>query len=174
MRGVICLAAALGLPTVLADGSPLPHRDFIIFLTFCVILVTLVVQGLTLPAVIRMLGLAGASGPDQEEQDARRIITRAALDYLKGAKKNADDDSADLYDDLIQHYSNRLASIESDGQKTASGGDHQRYIELSLESLRVERATVIRLRDDGKINDAVLRRIERELDLSESRIENRY
>ena len=174
MRGVICLAAALGLPTVLADGSPLPHRDFIIFLTFCVILVTLVVQGLTLPAVIRMLGLAGASGPDQEEQDARRIITRAALDYLKGAKKNADDDSADLYDDLIQHYSNRLASIESDGQKTASGGDHQRYIELSLESLRVERATVIRLRDDGKINDAVLRRIERELDLSESRIENKY
>jgi Na+/H+ antiporter len=170
MRGVISLAAALGLPTLLADGSPLPHRDFIVFLTFCVILVTLVVQGLTLPAVIRVLGLAGISGPDQEEQNARRIVIRAALDYLESAKKNAAHGSEDLYDDLIQHYSNRLASIESGGQKTASGADHQRYIELSLESLHVERATVIRLRDDGQINDAVLRRIERELDLNESRI----
>src|SRR5882724_7299604 len=60
MRGVIALAAAISLPEALADGQPFPQRDMIIFLTFSVILVTLVLQGLTLPPLIRALGLAGA------------------------------------------------------------------------------------------------------------------
>lgn len=171
MRGVVSLAAALALPAVLADGTPLPHRDVIVFLTFCVILVTLVLQGLTLPPLIRVLRLGGVDGPDREEQQARRTVTEAALAYLEEAKKKAGDNSAALYDDLIQHYSNRLASLETDGVDTTS--EHHRYIELSLEALRVERATAIRLRDDGRINDAVLRRLERELDLSESRVEDR-
>lgn len=173
MRGVVSLAAALALPTVMADGTPLLQRNFIVFLTFCVILVTLVVQGLTLPPFIRMLGLAGASGPDREEQAARRDVTEAALAYLEEAKRNAND-SEPLYDDLIRHYAHRLASIESDGKQTVSGREHRRYAELSLEALRAERATAIRLRDEGKINDNVLRRLERELDLSESRIRETY
>jgi len=172
MRGVVSLAAALALPTVLADGTPLPQRNFIVFLTFCVILVTLVLQGLTLPPFIRMLGLAGASGPDREEQAARRDVTEAALAYLEEAKRNAND-SEPIYDDLIRHYSQRLASIEPEGE-TVPGREHRRYVELSLEALRVERATAIRLRDEGKINDNVLRRLERELDLSESRIRETY
>jgi Na+/H+ antiporter len=174
MRGVVSLAAALALPTVLADGTPLPHRDSIVYLTFCVILVTLVVQGLTLPAFVRMLGLSGVSGRDREEQEGRRIVTEAALAYLEQSKTSTGEDSSELYDDLIQHYSHRLATIESYGQETASVGNHQRYIELSLAALRIERATAIRLRDEGKINDAVLRRMERDLDLSQSRIEENY
>ncbi len=174
MRGVVSLAAALALPTVLADGTPLPHRDFIIFLTFCVILVTLVLQGLTLPPLIRLLGLAGTSGPDREEQEARRAVTAAALSYLEQARKKDGEDSGELYDDLIQHYSHRLASIESDGGETAPAAEHRRFVELSLEALQVERSTAIRLRDEGKINDNVLRRVERELDLNESRIRESY
>jgi CPA1 family monovalent cation:H+ antiporter len=174
MRGVISLAAALALPTVLADGSPLPHRDFMVFLTFCVILVTLVVQGLTLPPLIRVLGLAGAPGLDREEQEARRHITEAALAYLEEARKKGGEDSEALYEDLIQHYSHRLASFESDGEEMAAGGEYRRFAELSLEALHVERATAIHLRDEGNINDNVLRRLERELDLNESRIRENY
>jgi CPA1 family monovalent cation:H+ antiporter len=86
MRGVVSLAAALALPTALRDGSPFPHRNMIVFLTFCVIFVTLVLQGLTLPPLIRLLGLAGGAGPDCEELEARRIVTQAALSHLEGAR----------------------------------------------------------------------------------------
>jgi CPA1 family monovalent cation:H+ antiporter len=144
-----------------------------VYLTFYVILVTLVLQGLTLPPLVRMLGLAGASGPNREEQQARMIVTKAALAYLE-SKKSTSEESTELHDDLIQHYSNRLAAIESGEQGAESVESQQRYLELSLGALRVERATAIRLRDEGNINDAVLRRMERELDLSESRIEENY
>ncbi len=78
MRGVVALAAALALPVTLSDGSPFPQRNLIIFLTFSVILVTLVLQGLTLPPLIRKLGLAGQSMIAVEEHEARRIIVEAA------------------------------------------------------------------------------------------------
>jgi monovalent cation/hydrogen antiporter len=75
MRGVVALAAAISLPETLKDGSPFPQRNVIIFLTFSVIFVTLVVQGLTLPPLIRRLGLAGTDGENIEEAQARsRLI----------------------------------------------------------------------------------------------------
>jgi len=171
MRGVVSLAAALALPTVLKDGSPFPHRNMIVFLTFCVILVTLVLQGLTLPPLIRLLGLAGGAGPDCEELEARRIATQAAVSHLEGARARDDAKFADSYEDLTHHYRQRLTSLKLD----ASPGEvahHERYVQLSLEALRVERETAIRLRNEGRINDSVLRRMERELDLSESRLVN--
>jgi monovalent cation/hydrogen antiporter len=170
MRGVVSLAAALSLPVLLADGTPFPQRNLIVFLTFCVIFVTLVLQGVTLPRVIRALGLAGAAGPNCEEQEARRIVTEAALTHLNEAKDKDTEGAADLYDDLLRHYQHRLASLQPGDGNEAGAAEHDRHTELSLEALRVERETVIRLRDEGRINDEVLRRIERELDLSESRI----
>jgi CPA1 family monovalent cation:H+ antiporter len=170
MRGVVSLAAALALPAVLADGSPFPQRNLIVFLTFCVIFVTLVLQGISLPPLIRALGLAGAAGPNCEEQEARRIVIEAAVSHLEDAKNRDSRESAPLYEDLARHYRQRLASLQpGDGNKEEIA-DHDRHVELSLEALRVERETAIRLRDEGRINDEVLRRIERELDLSESRI----
>ncbi len=168
MRGVVSLAAAIALPTALMDGSPFPHRDLIVCLTFCVILVTLVVQGLTLPPIIRALGLAGEAGPDCEELEARRIVTTAAVTHLESAKGRVSYASTELYEDLAQHYRQRLASLQLNNPEAAT--DHNHYVELSLETLRVERDTAIRLRNEGRINDAVLRRIERELDLDESRL----
>jgi NhaP-type Na+/H+ or K+/H+ antiporter len=84
--GVLALAAALSLPETLADGTAFPQRDLIIFLTFCVILVTLVLQGLTLPPLIRALGLAGATGHKEEEEEARRTMIEAAMVYLEQAR----------------------------------------------------------------------------------------
>ncbi len=169
MRGVVSLAAALALPTVLADGSSFPQRNLIVFLTFCVIFVTLVLQGITLPPLIRALGLAGAAGPNCEEQEARRIVIEAAVSHLEDAKQRDSEQSAANYDDLVRHYRQRLAGLQLRGGSHEAAADHDRQLALSLEALRVERETVIRLRDEGRINDEVLRRMERELDLSESR-----
>jgi Na+/H+ antiporter len=169
MRGVVSLAAALALPTVLKDGSPFPQRDMILCLTFCVILVTLVLQGLTLPRLIRLLGLAGKAGPDCEELEARRIVTEAAISHLEGARTRDSEDAAEAYEDLTHHYRQRLASLPA-AVTQSEEMDSARHLHLSLEAVRVERDTAIQLRNEGRINDTVLRRIERELDLSESRL----
>src|SRR5215472_1631437 len=79
------------------------------FLTFCVIFVTLVLQGLTLPPLIRAVGLAGAAGPNCEEQQARRIVIEAAVSHLEHAKERDSSEAATLYDDLTHHYRQRLA-----------------------------------------------------------------
>lgn len=171
MRGVVSLAAALALPTLLVDGSPFPHRDLIVCLTFCVILVTLVLQGLTLPPLIRLLGLAAEAGPNCEELEARRIVTQAAVSHLEEAKVRDRGSSTETYEDLTHHYRQRLESLRVNASPEEIT-DHERHLQLSLEAFRVERETAIRLRNEGRINDTVLRRIERELDLSESRLTN--
>src|SRR5204862_7733481 len=112
MRGVVSLAAALALPALLADGSPFPQRNLIVFLTFCVILVTLVLQGVTLPPLIRALGLAGGAGPSCEEQEARRIVIDAALSHLNDAREHAGSDAIAQYEDVALHYQQRRASLQ--------------------------------------------------------------
>jgi CPA1 family monovalent cation:H+ antiporter len=170
MRGVVSLAAALALPAVLADGSAFPQRDVMVFLTFCVIVVTLVLQGITLPPLIRALGLASAGGANCEEQEARRIVTEAAVTYLEDAHDTGGEGSEEIYEDLIDHYRQRLASLTPGEASEAEAAHHSRHVEVSLEALRVERETSIRLRNEGRISDEVLRKIERELDLNESRM----
>ncbi len=87
MRGVVALAAAISLPETLGDGRPFAQRNLIVFLTFCVILVTLVVQGLSLPSLIRALGLAGGDEEESEEVEARRNVLQAAITYLEGSRE---------------------------------------------------------------------------------------
>jgi monovalent cation/hydrogen antiporter len=171
MRGVIALAAALSLPEHLADGSPFPQRNLIIFLTFSVILVTLVLQGLTLPALIRALGLAGLSGPNCEETEARRIMAEAALAQLNRTSEESKPDFAALYDDLKEHYRQRLSSLPGDGENQDSSDPegYAKFLAVSLDLLRVERETAVGLRNSGRINDEVLRQLLHELDFSETR-----
>jgi monovalent cation/hydrogen antiporter len=175
MRGVIALAAALALPDTLADGSPFPRRNLIIFLTFSVILVTLVLQGLTLPPLIRLLGMAGAPGPNPEELEARRIIVETALKHIKS--RPTDDETHHLtaaYEEAALRYKRRLAAItgKSYAQHGIDAEDHAHVVSISRELLGVERRTAVQLRNEGRINDEVLRQIERELDLSETRFES--
>ncbi|HZD95981.1 MAG TPA: Na+/H+ antiporter [Candidatus Sulfotelmatobacter sp.] len=170
MRGVIALAAALSLPQQLANGRPFPHRSLIIFLTFSVILVTLVLQGLTLPMLIRALGLAGAAGPDCEEAEARRIMAEAALNHLDRAGRDAGPEDVVLLNDLKEYYQRRLSSLPRDGneQDQSDAETYKHYLELSLHLLRVEREMAVELRNNGRINDEVLRQLLRELDMSET------
>ena len=169
MRGVVSLAAALALPATLADGSAFPHRDLIVFLTFCVIFATLICQGLTLPPLIRALGLAGAAGPNCEEAEARRIVTESAIDHLESAKKRDSEELEEVYSDLLHHYTQRLASLQG-SEERENESHHGRHEALALEALRVERETALRLRDEGRIHDEILRKLEHELDLDETRI----
>ena len=169
MRGVVALAAALALPRMLSDGSPFPQRNLIVFLTFCVIVVTLVGQGLSLPAVIRALGLAGDQGASCELAEAQRIILTEALRHVEEARPKDDPRWAGLYDDLAQHYRERLEALD---ESPDSGGPeaHRKYTALVRELLQVEREVAIRLRNEGRISDEVLRQIEHDQDLREARL----
>ena len=176
LRGVIALAAAMSLPRTLPDGRPFPQRDLIVFLTYCVILATLVFQGLTLAPLIRALGLAGPSGPAFEEQEARLIALQAALSHLEKTRPPDRPDLAPIYDDLALHYRRRLAGLT--GKPTGDEGQsvdpehHERFRALSRELARTERNAALALRDQGRIDDDVLRQIEHELDLTEARLQD--
>lgn len=175
MRGVLALAAAISLPQTLNDGSPFPQREVIIFLTFCVILVTLVLQGLTLPMLIRKLGLAQEEMVPQEEQEARRIMLTSALDYLGGLEKAESAELTSVREDIGRHYQQRLSTLNQDKstEGTALNKELKHSRRLTHELRRVERATLQQLHADDKINDAVLRALERELDLLDTRFARR-
>jgi CPA1 family monovalent cation:H+ antiporter len=115
MRGMISLAAAISLPELLDDGTAFPERNVLIFLTFSVILFTLVAQGLNLPFLIRKLGLATKVGANGEERQARRHMLLAAITELHNLSKAAVSENSELLVDLLHHYQDRLdeANIDS-------------------------------------------------------------
>lgn len=170
MRGVIALAAAIALPQTLENGAPFPQRNLIIFLAFSVIFVTLVLQGLTLPPLVRALGLAGESGPNLEEEAARREIVEAALAHLEELRKKDEAEFDAMYEDLTGHYRQRLAALtgQADAENGVSPRHHKHLSRISRELLRIERCTAVRLRNEGNIDDEILRELERELDLREA------
>jgi CPA1 family monovalent cation:H+ antiporter len=168
MRGVVALAAAFSLPYTLADGSPFAQRNLIIFLTFSVILVTLVLQGLTLPALIRALGLAGKGGMAKEEQEARKIAVEAALAQLHAGRARAGKDEVHTFDDLIHQYEHRLETV-SGADEPEDREAYQRLQEIGRSAAHAERTALLGMRDKGLIGDDVLRAVERDLDLTASR-----
>lgn len=168
MRGVIALAAAIALPQTLANGNPFPERNLIIFLAFSVIFVTLVLQGLTLPLLVRVLGLSETPGPNIEEEAARRAMVQAGLAYLEESRQKDETGFATVYDDLTGHYQERLTALSEIENPESGVVQHKRFAHLSHQLLRVERQTAVRLRNQGRINDEILRELERELDLREA------
>jgi tryptophan-rich sensory protein len=179
MRGVVSLAAALALP------MDFPHRDLIVFITFGVILVTLVLQGLPLPVLIRWLRLGEtAEARDDEEVTARYLAALAAierLDTLATARGGAaiapglGDRLARVraaYDERVAYFSRQLTS---DGDGPAALADPSLIAcesgeQIEREAIVAERQMIIRLRDQGVIGDEVLRRIQAELDHEETRL----
>jgi CPA1 family monovalent cation:H+ antiporter len=176
MRGVVALAAAYSLPEKLANGQPFEQRDLIVFLTFCVILVTLVVQGLTLPALIRWLGLAGGDAEfEAEESKARRAALEAAIGWLHEQRSDMGEGPHHTLDDLLHQYEHRLEAVRDDAWHGSSvpgrdDGGMGTMTRLAQGAAQAERRVLIRLRDEGKVGDETLRTVERELDLMESRI----
>jgi len=172
MRGVVSLAAALALPLNVENGAPFPERDLILFLTFIVILATLVVQGLSLPAVIRWLKVKDDGAAEQEEHIARLKANQAAMARLQEIAQSEAIDP-DTLQRLRIEYEDRIRQLEGaepeiDGSRRGLfSSDYER---LSLETLRVERRTILQLRDERVINDEILRRIQRDIDLAEARL----
>lgn len=173
MRGVVALAAAISLPETMGDGRPFAQRNLIVFLTFCVILMTLVVQGLSLPTLIRWLGLAGGGEEREEEMRARRTVLRAAISYLEDSREEDGGRFAQAYEDLLNRYRHRLEAVNL---ATAEGGEEEpemdamrHWRKIALRAAQAERRELIRMRDEGRIGDGVQRRLERELDLTEAR-----
>ena len=170
MRGVLALAAAISVPETLENGQPFGPRNLIVFLAFCVILVTLVLQGLTLPPLIRMLGLAGEKGMEPEERYARTVALKEAIQFLEDKRKTCGEDLAHAYDDLIDRYQHRMADLEEDAADDGqSKRTYRQMLDLAEGAVRAERRAIIRLRDEGLISDDVLRTMEREMDLDETR-----
>ncbi len=175
VRGIVSLAAALAIPFATTNGQLFPNRDLILFLTFSVILVTLVGQGLLLPSVIRALGLAHAGrrerrGDKAEEYEARRLGIEAALERLDQLAAERD-----LAENVVQtlraRHRTRLKHIEhrSDGDN-----GHKKLTELhdeiELLLIAAERQQTNDLFRGGKLKDEARRGIERELDLREAHL----
>jgi Na+/H+ antiporter len=173
MRGAVSLAAALALPFQAGVGQAFPQRDLIVFVTFAVILVTLVVQGLTLPALIRRVGLHRDDSEEREELRGRLTATDAALarlEELAGEDWTRDDTVERLrgtYDFRRRRLKARVGKIEDDGYEDRSLA----YQRLVRELLQAQRRAIVRLRNQGEIGNDVMHRIERDLDLEDSRLE---
>lgn len=172
MRGVVSLAAALALPMTIDDKTPFPGRDLIIFLTFVVILATLVVQGLSLPWVIRWLRIEEDNSAEEEEIAARLKANKSALAALRQSQPG-DASEADALKRLLTEYEDRLQQLESHEPESGNEGGQvfsSAYERFSHEALRTERRTILELRNGEVINDEVLRNIQRDLDYAEARL----
>jgi CPA1 family monovalent cation:H+ antiporter len=175
MRGAVSLAAALALPLHTNAGNPLPGRDLIQFITFSLILVTVVGQGLTLPWLIRKLG-AVEEGTEEENEEtrARLVIARAALERVDELE-NEDwtreatiDRVRQLYQFRQRRFKIRAGKIQDEDGLEESSLAFQR---LMHEIYAVQRRELVRLRNTREISAEVMRRVERELDLEEERLE---
>jgi CPA1 family monovalent cation:H+ antiporter len=174
MRGAVSLAAALALPLETDAGAPLPDRDLVLFIAFVLILVTVVGQGLTLPGLIRRLGVReDAAEEEAEELKARLAIARVALERLdeleseKWTLEESLERARRLYGFRHRRFKTQAGKLEDDGIEDRSLS----YQRMMHEVFGAQRHALVGLRNEGEISSEVMRRIERELDLEESRLE---
>lgn len=173
-RGIVSLAAALALPITDAAGHPFPMRDPIIFITFCVIVVTLVGQGLSLIPVMAFIGIGDPVTVEQRELEVRIRALEAGLGRLKALEgEMRTTDEWEILGRSQAEYENRIAHLrghDRDGVSTAEGTASRFDHHVQDESIKAERAEIMRLRDVGEIPDEVFRRVQYDLDLAESRL----
>ncbi|MGZ5361715.1 MAG: Na+/H+ antiporter [Solirubrobacterales bacterium] len=174
MRGAVSLAAALSLPLTLDSGEAFASRDLIIYLTVAVILVTLVAQGLTLPPLVRLLGLSSMRVWTQDEAVARLAAAQAALDRLEGLEDERDGLPEEALERLRDLYRARfercMAAISGSGGPIPIEDPAKVQRRLRRELIAAERGALIQLRSEGRVKADVLRTIQRELDLDEARL----
>jgi CPA1 family monovalent cation:H+ antiporter len=182
MRGAVTLAAALALPLQTDAGGSFPERDLIIFCAFSVILATLLIQGLTLPPLIKWLGVDDYDEDLENEEIAARLrASEAAMERIDELvdEEWVLEDTVERMRGVYSYRQRRFTALsregDFDGGIDGDGIDYETrsvaYQRLVRELLDAQRSAVLDLRDRGEINDDVLRRIERELDLEDSRLE---
>ena len=168
VRGVVSLAAALAIPLTVASGAAFPHRDLILFITFGVILLTLVGLGLMLPLVIRWLKLGQARETEEEQEYARELAARH--EAMEAALRQVEEDAHGLSDDALAVARARHESRSQQFPKSVDEGWDAAAIgaRVRMDLITAEREYIYQLLRDGKINDETRRKIERELDLEEA------
>jgi CPA1 family monovalent cation:H+ antiporter len=174
MRGAVSLAAALAIPVTVDGGGPFPQRDLIVFLVYATILATLLVQGLSLPWLVRVLGVA-EDGDAAREAKTRMLAAEAGLRRLDELQDEpwVREDTWTRMHGMMDYRRRRFAArFAEDGSESASieerSADYQRLVREVLEA---QRRAVIALRDAGHIGDELMHRIERDLDLEDSRLD---
>ena len=163
MRGVVSLAAALALPAALPTGEPFPHRDLVILLTFGIVFVTLVGQGLTLPALIRALRLKSDAGAETEFELAREAMRRAAIHAVN---KLVAEHGLPAHEAVAVKRFFNSRSLQRSGSALSPDNEAR----LWLGAATAQREALIKLWKSGEIGDDVLIRLEREIDLAEARL----
>lgn len=166
MRGVVSLAAALAIPVTLADGTAFPQRNLILFITFTVILLTLVVQGLTLPYIIRRTRLFDGAPSDHPDRDDRQRVQQGlrehALAFLKGKVDGARPGHADLQR-LLDHWGAKT-------ERVSAGPANEGARQLMLDLLESQRHLLDEMNKDLTIDEAVIRQELYLIDLEEVRL----
>ena len=173
MRGSVSLAAALAVPLETDAGGPFPERDLIIFLAFAVILVTLVGQGLTLGPLIDRLGIDDDGADEREEVDAPALrLAEAALAASTSSRCEdwVRDDTVERVRGMYALPRAPLRRARRRGRQSTSRSAPTHYMRLMFELFDAQREELISLRNSLEISDEVRRRIERDLDLEESRL----
>jgi CPA1 family monovalent cation:H+ antiporter len=172
MRGVVSLAAALALPMTFTDGSALPQRSLLIFLTFCVILSTLVLQGLSLPFLVGRLGVKERRD-EKHERNARVKLAQAALAHLKKEDEH-NPRQAKALQQVTALYQERIEDLNDELAEVLGWSDHrEQWVatrHLLLDSLGAQRRELIKLRREHQVNEELMHQIEHELDLEETRL----
>jgi CPA1 family monovalent cation:H+ antiporter len=175
MRGAITLAALLAVPLVTQSGRLLRGRDEIVYLGFAVILATLVGQGMTLPLLVRRINPPESSSLADAERGARLELARSALRLLDDADATREL-HAEVVDGLRAQYVGRINLLDAvatddarDAESARPAGMSERALRLDL--VREQRRELLALRAQGRIGSTILRKIERDLDLEEARIE---
>ena len=168
MRGVVSLAAALALPLTIEGSKPFPHRNLIIFLTFCVIFATLVFQGLTLRPLIRLLKVKGDGKEEEVEQAVRMKIASSIIEHIE-------ENYSLLNDEVLNHiktkYEIRIQRLQKDPTfQKLSGEQIEELQKIQRTLLGMERSHLLNLRKESTVSDEILRKIEYELDLEEMRL----
>lgn len=165
MRGVVSLAAALSIPVTLDDGTHFPYRNLILFITFVVILLTLVVQGLTLPYIIKRSGLFDAfkeSGHAEAKQQLKRDLRQHIYQFLKTKYDNSPQDHAGMQK-MLQHWEEKSKAADDDWMKGKTK-------EIFLEMLESQRAYLAELNKNPAIDEELIRTQLYQLDLEEERV----
>jgi len=172
VRGVVSLAAALAIPLTTAAGAPFPDRDLILFVTFGVIVVTLIGQGSLLPRVVGWLGLAKHAADERQREHKAELAARSgALDVAQNrleqvaADRQVSAEALAILRARHDYRTGRLSEHSADGDDAAAVA-----AELRMELIATERKYIYRLLQEGQITDEARRRIERELDLEEASI----
>ena len=174
-RGAVSLAVALAVPETVTSGAPFPDRDLIIFVTAGVVVVTLVLQGLLMPSVVRWARLPRDTSAEQERHLAEILATEEALAAIPRLAADLGTEP-EIAGRVRREYEKHLrvlhASDDGADDEPALRYDQQ-YTALRLAVLAHKRATVVRLRDERRIDDTVLRQVQRRLDLEEVRLSRR-